>query len=205
MRTRPCGDQGLLVELPDGERVIALHRSLRADPPPGLVEAVPAARTVLLIFDRTVTDAGRLTDDLARREIAAAPATVPGRLVEIPVSYDGLDLAEVALRTGLPEREVVARHLAPTYTVAFCGFVPGFGYLTGVDPRLRLPRRDSPRTRVPAGSVAIADEFTGIYPRPAPGGWHILGRTDAPLWSLDRDPPALLRPGDQVRFVEVGR
>lgn len=203
MQTRPCGDQGLLVELDDADRVVGLHRSLRRDPPPGMIESVPAARTVLVIFDKTVTSAQRLADNLARRRVAQTrAAAAPGQLVEIPVVYDGLDLAEVAERTGLSAREVVARHLAPTYTVAFCGFVPGFGYLTGVDPSLRLPRRASPRTRVPAGAVAVADEFSGIYPRSAPGGWHILGHTDARLWTLDRDPPALLRPGDRVRFAE---
>ena len=203
MRTRECGDQGLLVELDDADELVGLHRSLRRDPPSGVLDTVPAARTVLVIFDKAVTSADRLADDIARRSVDRVnPADTTGRLVEIPVRYDGLDLAEVADRTGLTTREVVARHLTPTYTVAFCGFVPGFGYLTGIDPILRLPRRASPRTRVPAGSVAIADEFSGIYPRSAPGGWHILGHTGASLWTLDRDPPALLRPGDRVRFVE---
>jgi KipI family sensor histidine kinase inhibitor len=203
LQTRPCGDQGLLVELDDADRVIGLHRSLRRDPPPGMIESVPAARTVLVIFDKAVTSAQRLADDLAGRRVARTRAIPdPGRLVEVPVVYDGLDLAEVAERTGLSASEVIARHLAPTYAVAFCGFVPGFGYLTGLDPSLRLPRRASPRTRVPAGAVAIADGYSGIYPRSAPGGWHILGHTDALLWALDRDPPALLRPGDRVRFAE---
>ena len=205
MRTRRCGDQGLLVEFDDADRVIGLHRSLRRDPPPGVFESVPAARTVLVLFDKAVTSAERLADELARRPVEQLPAGSAGKLVEIPVVYDGTDLDEVAERTGLSRPEVVRRHLAVTYPVAFCGFVPGFGYLTGLDERLRLPRRSSPRTRVPAGAVAIADGFTGIYPRPAPGGWHLLGHTDVALWNLDEDPPALLRPGDRVRFVEHPR
>jgi KipI family sensor histidine kinase inhibitor len=192
------------VELDDAEAVIRLHRSIRADPPTGLVESVPAALTVLLVFDPAATDAALLAEAVTGRSVhgPATPART-GTLVEIPVAYDGLDLAEVAERTGLSQTEVVARHRAPSYTVAFFGYAPGFGYLTGLDPSLRLPRRANPRTRVPAGAVAIADEFTGVYPRAAPGGWHILGHTDTPMWMLDRDPPALLRPGDRVRFVEV--
>ena len=200
MDIRRCGDQAVLAELADIDHVLALHRALRDDPPAGVTEMVPAARTLLLAFDPAVTDARRIGADLRGRR-PVVTVDVPGRLVELPVVYDGLDLADVAERTGLRVAEVVERHSAVTYTVAFCGFVPGFGYLTGTDQRLHLPRRSSPRTRVPAGAVAIADEFSGIYPRAAPGGWHILGSTDAAMWRLDRDPPALLRPGDRVRFV----
>jgi biotin-dependent carboxylase-like uncharacterized protein len=123
--------------------------------------------------------------------------------VTIPVRYDGADLADVAKATGLSEDEVVSVHTGPNYTVAFTGFAPGFGYLTGLDERLRLPRRDTPRTRVPAGAVAVAGEFTGVYPRPSPGGWHLLGSTTAPLWDPSREAPALLRPGMTVRFEPV--
>ena len=112
------------------------------------------------------------------------------------------DLAEVAAISGLSQEDVVARHLRPEYQVAFCGFAPGFAYIVGGDPALRVPRRRNPRTAVPAGSVALADEFTGVYPRQMPGGWQLIGRTDAVLWDLDRDPPALLPPGTRVRFVE---
>jgi KipI family sensor histidine kinase inhibitor len=121
-------------------------------------------------------------------------------LVEIPVTYDGADLAEVAELTGLTPAEVAARHAAAEYTVAFCGFSPGFGYLTGGDPALDVPRLATPRTKVPAGSVAIAEAFTGVYPRELPGGWRILGTTTAVLWDLDRDPPGLFVPGTRVRF-----
>lgn len=205
MLTRPCGDRALLVEVDDAEAVIGLHRSLRTDPPAGLIESVPAARTVLLMFDPAATDARRLAVEVAARRVdgGASPAS-PGKLVEIPVVYDGLDLADVAGMTGLSEREVVARHASASYAVAFCGYAPGFAYLTGLDPLLRLPRRSNPRTRVPVGAVAIADQFSGVYPRSAPGGWHILGHTATPMWRSDRDPPALLRPGDRVRFVDIG-
>jgi KipI family sensor histidine kinase inhibitor len=200
MDIRRCGDRALLVEVADTDAVVALHWALRADPPEGTLELVPAARTVLVVFDPAVTDARRLAADLrGRRPVAGR--TRAGRLVELPTTYDGLDLAKVADRTALSPAEVVARHQAVTYTVAFCGFAPGFGYLTGTDPRLHLPRRSSPRTRVPAGSVAIAGEFSGVYPRVAPGGWHLLGHTDAQLWAIDRERPALLTPGDRVRFV----
>jgi KipI family sensor histidine kinase inhibitor len=114
--------------------------------------------------------------------------------------YDGEDLPEVAATLGMSRNEVVSVHSAAQYVVAFCGFMPGFSYLTGLDARLILPRRDTPRTRVPAGSVAIAAEFSAVYPRESPGGWHLLGRTDAAMWVDDRDPPALLPPGTRVKF-----
>jgi KipI family sensor histidine kinase inhibitor len=176
--------------------------ALRRTPPVGTVDLVPAARTVLVIFDAAKTSAERVVADISARQIG--PATErEGPLVEVPVVYDGEDLAEVAALSGLSERDVVARHLGPDYRVAFCGFAPGFAYIAGGDPALRVPRRRSPRTAVPAGSVALADEFTGVYPRQMPGGWQLIGRTDAVLWSLDRDPPALLPPGARVRFVEA--
>jgi KipI family sensor histidine kinase inhibitor len=122
-------------------------------------------------------------------------------VLELAVYYDGADLAAVADRSGLTSAEVVRRHADREYVVLFCGFSPGFGYLTGLDEQLKLPRLGTPRTSVPAGSVAIADEFTGIYPRASPGGWHLLGHTEASLFDVQRDPPALLTPGRRVRFV----
>ena len=119
------------------------------------------------------------------------------------MTYDGPDLAAVAADTGLTVAEVIARHTAPAYTVGFIGFAPGFAYLIGLDPVLHVPRHASPRTRVPAGSVGIAGEFTGVYPRASPGGWQLLGRTNAALWDLARERPALLEPGVAVRFREV--
>jgi KipI family sensor histidine kinase inhibitor len=124
-------------------------------------------------------------------------------VVEIEVDYDGADLDEVAAATGLSADEVVVAHAGTVFTVAFCGFAPGFAYLTGLPPELHLPRRSSPRTRVPEGSVAIADAFSAVYPRSSPGGWHLLGRTEARLWDLTRDVPGLLQPGDRVRFART--
>ena len=161
---------------------------------------MPAARTVLVVFDPAATTAERVAADVAGRQIASVEERV-GPLVELPVVYDGEDLAEVAELSGLTEDDVIARHLQSEYRVAFCGFAPGFAYIVGGDPALRVPRRHSPRTAVPAGSVALADEFTGVYPREMPGGWQLIGRTDAVLWDLDRNPPALLPPGTRVRFV----
>ena len=120
------------------------------------------------------------------------------------MTYDGPDLAEVARLTGLDESEVVAAHTGTPWRIAFGGFAPGFAYLTGGDERLRVPRRDEPRTTVPAGAVGLAGEFSGVYPRPSPGGWQLIGSTEARLWDPDRDPPALLEPGGWVRFVEAG-
>jgi KipI family sensor histidine kinase inhibitor len=120
--------------------------------------------------------------------------------VEITVVYDGPDLTEVARLTGLAEDEIVAAHTGTPWRIAFGGFAPGFAYLTGGDPRLSVPRRDEPRTTVPAGAVGLAGEYSGVYPRPSPGGWQLIGRTDAVLWDADRDPPALLAPGGSVRF-----
>ena len=124
-----------------------------------------------------------------------------GREVTIPVRYDGPDLASVASQAGLPEDEIIALHTGAVYTVAFTGFTPGFGYLTGLPTQLQLGRRGSPRTRVPAGAVGLAGEFTGVYPRPSPGGWQLIGQTSVVLWDVAADPPALLAPGDRVRFV----
>jgi KipI family sensor histidine kinase inhibitor len=130
-------------------------------------------------------------------------ATDGGPLVELPVRYDGADLADTASRLGMAPAELVRRHAAAEYRVAFCGFAPGFGYLTGLPPELHVPRLSTPRTRVPAGSVGLAGEFCGVYPRESPGGWRLLGRTDAVLWDAEREPAALLAPGTRVRFRPV--
>jgi len=201
VKLRVAGERGLLVEVEDLETVHRLHAALRRLDPPGVVELVPGYRTVLIVADPGQAEA---LDDLAARlpalELPPAEA-VAGETVEIPVSYDGEDLAEVASLTGLDADEVVRRHTAPTYTVAFLGFSPGFPYLVGLDPALEVPRRDTPRTSIPAGSVGLAGGQTGIYPTASPGGWQLIGRTEAVLWDLDRDPPALLPPGTRVRFV----
>jgi KipI family sensor histidine kinase inhibitor len=194
-----CGERAVLAETAGLAEAIDLHARLAAADLPGIEELVPAARTVLIRFDPSRTSPDVLAAALDTLP-AASGREASGRLVEIPVTYDGADLAEVAELTGLTPAEVAARHAAAEYTVAFCGFSPGFGYLTGGDPALDVPRLATPRTKVPAGSVAIAEAFTGVYPRELPGGWRILGTTTAVLWDLDRDPPGLFVPGTRVRF-----
>jgi KipI family sensor histidine kinase inhibitor len=204
VKLRPAGERGLLVEVEDLETVHRLHAALRELDPPGVVELVPGYRTVLVVADPA--RAGAL-DDLAARlpELELPPAeAVAGETVEIPVSYDGEDLPEVASLTGLEAEEVVRRHTAPEYTVAFLGFSPGFPYLVGLDPALEVPRRDTPRTSIPAGSVGLAGNQTGIYPTASPGGWQLIGRTEVTLFDPARDPPALLAPGTRLRFTVAG-
>jgi KipI family sensor histidine kinase inhibitor len=198
----PCAGSGLLVELEDLDAVLALYAELVDDPPEGVVDLVPATRTLLLRIDPARTDPARVAR--AMRAVEPRPGQRPdaGRL-EVPVTYDGEDLAEVGRLTGLGERGVVEAHTSQEWTVAFCGFAPGFGYLVGTDERLTVPRRDNPRTRVPARAVALAGEFTGVYPRESPGGWQLIGHTSVQPWDLERDPPALLVPGVRVTFVEA--
>lgn len=202
MRLLPCGDSGLLVELADLDAVLALYAELVDDPPEGVVDLVPAARTLMLRIDPTTSDPARVGQAVRAAEPRPGNRPDAGRL-EVPVSYDGEDLAEVGRLTGLGERGVVEAHTAQEWTVAFCGFSPGFGYLVGTDDRLTVPRRSAPRTRVPARAVALAGEFSGVYPRESPGGWQLIGHTTLQPWVLDRDPPALLVPGVRVRFVEA--
>jgi allophanate hydrolase subunit 1 len=163
------------------------------------LDIVPAAETVLITCpddDSLVAVRGRLDEVVPRQPHAGGVSTI-----DIRVRYDGPDLADIARRVGLSIDEVVALHAGSVYDVAFCGFAPGFAYLRGLSPVLHLPRRDTPRTTVPAGAVAIAAAYAAVYPRSTPGGWHLLGTSDAPMFDPDRDPPALLQPGDRVRFV----
>ncbi|HSR28114.1 MAG TPA: 5-oxoprolinase subunit PxpB [Actinomycetes bacterium] len=204
MRLRPAGERGLLVEVEELETVHRLHAALRQLDPPGVVELVPGYRTVLIVAD---PERAGVLDELAAGlpglELPPAGA-VAGETVEIPVSYDGEDLPEVSALTGLEADEVVRRHTAPEYTVAFLGFSPGFPYLVGLDPALEVPRRDTPRTSIPAGSVGLAGNQTGIYPTASPGGWQLIGRTEVTLFEPARDPPALLAPGTRLRFTVAG-
>lgn len=220
VRILAAGEDAVLVEFPDTARpgpvapaVLPFAAACADAPgrPDGVVEVVPAARTALVAFDPEVVDA-----DTVRAWCAAAAesavrgrtgtaaggggASAPGPLV-VPVVYDGPDLDAVAEAVGMTAAQVVAAHTGAEWTVAFTGFAPGFGYLTGGDPRLEVPRRRTPRTRVPAGSVGLAGTFSGVYPRPSPGGWQIIGATDTALWLPDREPPALLTPGRRVRFA----
>ncbi|MER6156550.1 allophanate hydrolase subunit 1 [Streptomyces sp. NPDC001868] len=197
MRALPVGDRALLIEVGTGEEAEALHAELlrrRATGDLVAAEIVPAARTVLL---DGLDAPSRLAERLASWDIPPVPARAED-VVEIPVRYDGPDLADVAAHWGVDVAEVARVHAAAEYRVAFCGFAPGFGYLTGL-PR-EVPRRATPRTAVPAGSVALAGPYTGVYPRSSPGGWQLIGTTDAVLWDHARVPAALLVPGTRVRF-----
>lgn len=202
MRLRRCGPDAVLVEVDSLDEVSAVRAAVRAADLPDLVELVPAARTVLVSV-RPGTDLAPVRRVLDEVDLSR-PAEVGSREVRIPVHYDGPDLELVARTAGMSEAEVVALHSGTEYEVAFCGFAPGFGYLVGLPEALRQPRLDSPRTKVPAGSVAIAGEFTAAYPRATPGGWRLLGRTDTTLFDARRDVPALLAPGDRVRFEVAG-
>jgi KipI family sensor histidine kinase inhibitor len=197
------GDRALLVELGDTERVVAWVDALQRQEVAGVADLVPAAETVLVVADEGV-DVRALRAALAAVVLEdAGSVSSGGDAVEIPVVYDGPDLADVARLTGLSESEVVAAHTGARWRVAFGGFAPGFAYLVGDDDRLHVPRRDSARTAVPAGAVGLAGDYSGVYPRESPGGWQLIGTTDVQMWDLDRDPPALLRPGAAVRFVQA--
>ena len=204
MRVLPSGTTALLVEVDSLDDVLALHAALHEDLPRGVVDVVPAARTVLVVTDQAIT---ALTEVEAaiRRLRPRRDRRAGGDLVEIPVRYDGEDLADVGALLRIDPADVVRRHTGEEWTVAFSGFAPGFGYLTSASGSWDVPRRASPRTKVPAGSVALAGEFSGVYPRESPGGWQHIGRTEVAVFDLDREPAALLRPGVLVRFVDVGR
>ncbi|MFE5680554.1 allophanate hydrolase subunit 1 [Streptomyces erythrochromogenes] len=205
MRTLVVGGQALLIEVDSADEVAALHAELLRRREAGALGAVrdvvPAARTVLLDGVRDPAALGAL---IARWEVP--PLTrEEGPLVTVAVRYDGPDLAEVARLWGVAPGEVPGIVGAIGFRVAFCGFAPGFGYLTGLPEDLHVPRRDTPRTAVPAGSLALAGEYAGVYPRSSPGGWQLIGSTDAVLWDAEREPAALFAPGVRVRFTEARR
>lgn len=201
MNVLSYGGRAVLVEPTDPDSVLPLRNWLVRQGHPGVVSVLPAARTVLVEFDPAVLSLTALRELLAEADTAPADAQGGGETIELPVRYDGADLASVAEQVGISTGELVRLHSDREYTVRFCGFSPGFGYLSGLDERLRLPRLATPRPAVPAGSVAIAGEFTGVYPRSSPGGWRLLGSTEVALFDLTRDPPAVLAPGTRVRFV----
>ncbi|MFD8953838.1 allophanate hydrolase subunit 1 [Streptomyces xanthophaeus] len=204
MRALPVGAGALLIELGSAAEVAALHaevlRRRDAGELGGVRDVVPAARTVLL---DGVADPAALAARIAGWEVPPLAET-EGPLVTVPVRYDGPDLAEVAALWGVAPREVAALVGAVVFRVAFCGFAPGFGYLTGLPQHLHLPRRATPRPAVPAGSLALAGEYAGVYPRSSPGGWQLIGSTRAVLWDPAREPAALFAPGVRVRFTEDG-
>ena len=209
------GDAALLVRLGDvideatHRRVRAAHAALAAAKLPGVGDIVPAYTTLTVHYDPARADYGALERQLTEVLGAASEETSPAsRMVHIPVCYggdDGPDLAAVAAHAELGAEEVVRRHVAGEYVVHMIGFAPGFPYLAGLDPRLACPRRESPRARVPAGSVGIGGSQTGVYPIEIAGGWQLIGRTSLALFDAEREPPTLLAPGDRVQFVEAPR
>jgi KipI family sensor histidine kinase inhibitor len=212
MRLLPYGDCAVLVEVDENVDLLRLCESVAGAA--GVVEAASAARTMLVEFDPARTSIERLESSLVQAAAAAIPTAptpappiptppIPAEgaaVVDVDVRYDGADLAEVANELDMSVEELIRRHAAPTYVVAFCGFAPGFAYLAGLDQGLQVRRLAQPRASVPAGSIGIAGEFTGVYPRSSPGGWRLLGRTTANLWDSSRSAPALLAPGTAVRF-----
>jgi len=224
-RLLTCGEHAVLVELDGLEEVLALDSAVRAAVEAGnaafadVLDLVPAARTLLVV----VRDGADISPIRAALPTFAPPtSSLPGpsargpagapadtsrhglpHIVEILVHYDGPDLEEVSELTGLTPDEVVTAHTRTPWRVAFAGFSPGFAYLFGGDSQLQVPRRSEPRTSVPAGSVGLAGEFSAVYPRSSPGGWQLLGHTEAILWDIGRQPPALLKPGAVVRFIDV--
>ncbi|MCJ1706314.1 5-oxoprolinase/urea amidolyase family protein [Microbacterium sp. VKM Ac-2923] len=201
MRLLPMGERALLAEVADLGRVVALHAALAADPPAGIDDLVPAARTVLVVFDPVRIPASAVAAWIRGAASARAEVERPGTVVSIPLRYDGPDLDDTARLLGIPVADLVTRHAAAEWTVAFTGFAPGFAYLVSRDWPWDVPRLARPRTRVPAGSVGVAGEFSGAYPRDTPGGWRLLATTGARLFDPDAADPVLLPPRSRVRFV----
>jgi KipI family sensor histidine kinase inhibitor len=202
VRGRRLGDHALLLECGSVDRVRAAYAEAQRRREAGeldCAEIVPGATTVLL---DGLGEPASVLEELGAWSLQAG-ADDEGELVELPVTYDGPDLESVAEHCGLPVEEVVRAHREADYVVAFCGFAPGFAYLTGAPEALHVPRLGEPRSKVPAGSVGLAGSFTGVYPRSSPGGWRLVARTDERLWDLDREPPALLAPGTRVRFIDA--
>lgn len=202
MRFLPVNLNALLVELDNLEQTLALLASLKNEPIAGIEELVPAARTILISWRPTACSRADLVREIGQRDVSAR-AQRGGTLIEIPVHYNGEDLADVAQLLGVTPEEVIRRHTGSEYTVAFTGFAPGFAYLSGGHPSFNLPRRSTPRTRIPAGAIGLAGTFSGVYPQASPGGWQIIGVTPTAMWDLARDVPALLQPGYRVRFLNI--
>lgn len=203
MRIRPVGAHALLLECADAAEVEAWRAELWRRRDSGeltAVDIVPAARTVLI---DGLPDPGAVADQIQRWTPAPAGEVASGPEVEIPTRYDGPDLADVAAAWAVSVPEAVRRISGTEFRVAFCGFAPGFAYLTGLPESWAVPRLPSPRPRVPAGSVALAGAYAGIYPSESPGGWRLVGRTDVSLFDVHRDPPARLVPGVRVRLVDI--
>lgn len=199
----PCGDQAVLIDLPSNQ-VQALNAALRKAAVPGIIDIVPAANTVLLTLDTrkiSLADAHRIVGSLT---LDSGAEEGSGKVVEVPVTYTGEDLQEVANQVKMSVPELIDWHGQTQWIASFGGFAPGFMYLQPHhEAPLAVPRRTSPRTEIPAGSVALAGPFSAVYPKASPGGWQLIGHTDAQMWDTTRAQPSLIQPGDMVRFVQV--
>lgn len=221
MRLLAYGDRAVLAEFDSLEETMSAYAAMRARLPRGVAELVPAARTVLVVIEpreASLTATRQWLESISTAPRAASPASAETAAsaelaqfaelgdqvpIVIPVEYTGPDLHAAAAMLGMSAHALIEVHTATTWRCAFIGFAPGFAYLAGDGVDLAVPRRETSRPRVPGGSVALAGEFTGIYPRESAGGWQIIGITDAPLWDIDRDHPALIEPGASVRFEAV--
>jgi KipI family sensor histidine kinase inhibitor len=206
----PLGDDALLVTFAAeaswdiGVRVRSAASRIRATRINGVTDVVPAYTALAVHFDSTRVSFENVAEAIVPAlTLSDVPAPDDSRLVEIPVRYDGPDLASVAEQTGLTVDEVIRRHSSRTYRAYVAGFAPGFAYLGDLDESLVLPRRATPRVRVPRGSVAIAAAQTAVYPLETPGGWHLIGTTPSVMFDADRDPPALIRAGDTIQFIDI--
>ncbi|OZE92412.1 hypothetical protein CH298_02410 [Rhodococcoides fascians] len=202
-----AGKSGILIETDGAADTLGLVDQLRRYPPPDMIDFLPAETTVM-VFARDSADMAALRADihsLCRSSTAVSDEHEPDHIVTVPVHYDGADLHEVANMCGQSTEVIVARHTGQLWRCAFIGFAPGFSYLspTSGSPFI-IPRREQSRASVPPGAVALAGRFSGVYPRSSPGGWQVIGRTDAQMWNVDNDPPALVQPGHYVRFVDAG-
>ncbi|AKK02764.1 5-oxoprolinase subunit B family protein [Corynebacterium epidermidicanis] len=218
MQINPCGEQAILIDITDEDTessgldalftVLRIKEAVSSWQLPGIIDLVPAANTLLIMLDTQRA----LPKDVAAR-VAAIDVSQPvgstndaHRTIEIPVRYDGPDLAQVAEALGMSAESLVAKHQAAVWTAAFGGFAPGFAYLVADQPLGNAPRLSSPRPNIPAGAVGLAGEFSGIYPQPSPGGWQLIGTTTTKMWDTARtERPAAILPGDTVKFVEVAQ
>lgn len=201
-RAVPYGDRAWLVECAGEAAAVAeALRRRRWEREP---EVVVGVSTCLIRFPGAAPDRAAVESALAGIGEAQSDGALGEQVLEVPVRYDGDDLAHVAAHAGCSVHQVISLHTSATFRVAFLGFAPGFAYLLGLPRLLQLPRREVPRVRVPAGSVALADRYSAVYPRSSPGGWHLIGTTDLVLFDPDRRPASLLRPGMTVRFREAG-